>query len=139
MTGLVLAKVGSASDVRRVADLLGELGDDRSLLMPMIESASALLDVRDVAAAPRVQCLQLGEVDLTGELGITPGPDESELSGLRTMVVVASAAAGIGAPVGPVSRLTNDADAFRTSTRLVRRQGFLGAGVHPSRPAAHRA
>ena len=51
----------------------------------------------------------------------------------RALVVMASAAAGLAAPAGPVSPVTRDLDTYRTSTERVRRQGFLGrACIHPA-------
>ncbi|MTK05071.1 CoA ester lyase [Micromonospora sp. CP22] len=139
LRGLALAKVESAQDVREVADQLASLGDHDSVLMPLVESAAAVLQVAAIAAGPRVHQLQIGEVDLAGDTGLEPGQDEAELAGIRMMVVLASAAAGINPPVGPVSRITKDAKAFAESTRRVRRQGFLGrACIHPAQvPVVH--
>ena len=133
MTGLILAKVEGAAEVAAVAALLDERGDRDTLLMPMIETSSALLDAREIARGPRVHLLQVGEVDLAGEMALLPGDDEAELAGVRTLVVLASKASGLESPVGPVSRITRDLDAFRRSTELVRRQGFMGrACIHPA-------
>lgn len=136
LTGLVLAKVEDAAVVSTVVELLSAAGDTSTLLMPMVETASAVLDARDIARQPRVHQLQIGEIDLAGDVGITPGSDESELAGMRTLVVLASAAAGVQPPVGPVSRLTHDLRALRVSTERVRRQGFAGrACIHPAQVA----
>jgi citrate lyase subunit beta / citryl-CoA lyase len=135
LTGLALAKA-DAESVAVVARLLEELGDTTTLLMPLVETPAAVLDIRAVAGAPRVHRLQVGEVDLTSEAGITPGPEEIELLAIRTAVVLASAAAGIGPPVGPVSRITADLDALETSTRHVARLGYVGrACIHPAQIA----
>lgn len=136
LTGLVLAKVRDAAEVGEVAALLTEHGDRTTLLMPLLETASAILDARALAAAPRVHQLQVGEVDLAVDLGLTPGDDEAELAPLRSAVVLASAAAGIHPPVGPVARETSDLAALTTSTHRVRRQGFVGrACIHPAQLA----
>jgi citrate lyase subunit beta/citryl-CoA lyase len=132
LTGLALAKA-DAPTVAEVAALLEQLDDRSTHLMPMIETPAAVLDARAIAEAPRVQRLQVGEVDLTGEAGITPGPDEVELVGIRTTVVLASAAARIAPPLGPVSRITADLDALAESTRRVARLGYVGrACIHPA-------
>lgn len=139
LTGIVLAKVEDAADVARTASLLADAGDTSTLLMPLIETAAAVLSAHEIASAPRVHQLQIGEVDLTGETGIIPGEDEAELAGLRTLIVLASTAAGINPPVGPVSRITADLAAFEVSTQRVQRQGFMGrACIHPAQlPVAH--
>lgn len=139
LTGIILAKVEDAEDVIATGELLAAAGDTTTLLMPLIETASAVLAAHAIASAPRVHQLQIGEVDLTGETGIIPGEDESELAGIRTMIVLASTAAKINPPVGPVSRITSDMDAFEISTQRARRQGFMGrACIHPAQvPVAH--
>lgn len=139
LRGLILAKVEDAHEVVEIGELLRELGDTSTLLMPMIETPGAVLDAREIARQPRVHQLQVGEIDLAGEAGITPGPDEAELGGIRTMIVLASAAAGINPPVGPVSRITNDVAALAESTARVARQGFMGrACIHPAQvPVVH--
>ncbi|WP_326554354.1 HpcH/HpaI aldolase/citrate lyase family protein [Micromonospora sp. NBC_01813] len=139
LTGVVLAKVGAASEVAEAARLLADAADHDTLLMPMVETAAALLDIVAIARQPRVYQLQLGEVDLAGELGLEPGDDDAELAPTRSQVVVASAAAGLHPPVGPVSRITADDAALDASTRRLRRQGFVGrACIHPNQlPVVH--
>ena len=133
LTGLALAKADSAETVARSAALLSSLGDERTVLMPMVESAAATLAVTEIARAPRVHQIQIGEVDLASETGISPGPDEVELLAVRTMVVLGSRAAGIHPPVGPVSRITRDAEVLAASTRRLARLGFLGRMcIHPA-------
>ena len=133
LTGIVLAKVTSVDDVVAAAEMLESRGDTETRLMPMIETATALLRVVEIATGPRVGQLQIGEVDLAADLGMTSDPDESEMVALRTAVVVASSAAGIGQPLGPVSRETADEVALEQSTWRVRRLGFFGrACIHPA-------
>ncbi|MCD9198711.1 HpcH/HpaI aldolase/citrate lyase family protein [Aeromicrobium wangtongii] len=139
LTGIVLAKVEDGAEVVAIDALLTSLGDSTTSVMPLLETAAAVLDARAIAAGPRVQQLQIGEVDLAGELGLLPGDDEAELAPFRALVVLASTAAGIDPPVGPVSRITKDTDAFEVSTRRVQRQGFVGrACIHPAQlPVVH--
>ena len=102
-------------------------------VQPLIETASGLLSVAAIAAAPRVVRLGIGEVDLAAELGLRPGAAGAELTALRLQVVVASAAAGIAAPVGPVSRDFHDLAALRDSTRALLRLGFRArTAIHPA-------
>ncbi|MFA1545990.1 CoA ester lyase [Actinomadura chokoriensis] len=141
LTGLVLAKAESAGQVTAVAGTLDDLGDATTLLMPLLETAGAVLDVREIARARRVHRLQIGEVDLAADTGIDPGPEETELLFARSMTVFASADAGIHPPVGPVSTITADPVALAESTERVRRQGFVGrACIHPVQiPVVHEA
>lgn len=101
-------------------------------VVALLESAYGVLHAEEVAAAPRVDRLGVGEADLVGELGLQPGPDRAELAGIRLQVVLASAAAGIEPPIGPVDTSTTDLDALRTSTQGLLRQGFRArTAVHP--------
>lgn len=101
-------------------------------VVALLESAYGVLHAEEVAAAPRVDRLGVGEADLVGELGLQPGPDRAELTGIRLQVVLASAAAGIEPPIGPVDTSTTDLDALRTSTESLLRQGFRArTAVHP--------
>lgn len=137
LTGLVLAKLDDAAEVVEVADALSAAGDDRTLLMPLLETARAILGAAEIAGQPRVHQLQIGEVDLAADTGIDAGPDEAELAPLRAQVVLASAAAGIHPPVGPVSREFRDLARLEESTRRLRRQGFFGrCCIHPAQLAA---
>jgi citrate lyase subunit beta/citryl-CoA lyase len=140
VTGFCLAKAESADDVDAAAEACGRAEDALGLepgsfsLAPLLESAGAVLDARAIASAsPRVVRLQVGEADLRADIGVTLGPDERELLHVRSSVVLASAAAGIEPPVGPVSTNFRDLDALRDSTEALARLGYLGrACIHPA-------
>lgn len=133
LAGIAIAKCESLADVQTVDVVLSDAGDQSTRIMPLIETAPAVLDAVNIARGPRVHQLQIGEVDLAAETGITPGETESELSTFRALIVLASTAAGIHPPLGPVSRITNDDVKLAESTRRVKRQGFLGrACIHPA-------
>lgn len=133
LRGLALAKAEDVVELAAIDAALSAAGDRDTLLMPLIETATAVLAAPVLAAAQRVQRLQIGEVDLAGDLGLEPGEDEAELAAHRAMIVIASAAAGIQPPPAPVSVITKDADAFLASTRRARRQGFVGrCCIHPA-------
>ncbi len=133
LTGLALAKLDDPEEVAYVAAALEAVGDATTVLMPVLESASAILAAASIARQPRVHQLQIGEVDLAAETGITAGTDEAELAPLRAAVVLASVAAGIHPPVGPVSREFRDTGVLEESTLRLRRQGFFGrCCIHPA-------
>ena len=102
-------------------------------LTPLIETAAGLLATTEMAAVAGVERLAIGEADLSAELGVTLGDDGAELLYARSTLVVASAAAGIDAPMGPVFTDFRDADELRRSTDALARLGF------GSRPAIHPA
>jgi citrate lyase subunit beta/citryl-CoA lyase len=134
LTGIVLAKASAKGTLQ-----VGEEMERRRLpwqLSPLLETPGAVLDARHIAAMPRVSRLQLGEYDLCAEVGIMPGPEESESTWARMQLVFASAEAGIAPPIAPVSVVIKDAPALARSTELARRQGFVGrACIHPSQLA----
>ena len=101
-------------------------------VLPLIESAAGLLALPAIAAAPRVRRLGLGEADLIGELGLRPGPERAELAPIRLQAVVASAAAGVAAPVAPTSTDFRDLDTLRVTSVALLALGFRGrTAVHP--------
>ena len=71
------------------------------VLQPLLETASAVLAAERIARAERVRCMQLGEHDLGAEVGIERSGDDIEFLFARSQLVFASAATGIGPPVGP--------------------------------------
>ena len=136
--GIMVPKVRSVEELLAVGDLLDrlELAAGRPAgkvkLLPIIETVPGLLAVAALARAPRVHQLMIGEFDLSAELGIDP-TYEPALIPLRMQVVVASAAAGIEPPLGPVSPDFRDLDSLRHETQRLVRLGF------GSRPAIHPA
>ncbi|MET7399276.1 CoA ester lyase [Dactylosporangium sp. NPDC005572] len=139
LAGVCVAKAETAGELTALAAVLATAEEAAGLpvggiaVVPLLESAAAVLNAVELARAPRVARLQLGEADLRADLGLTPGPDERELLPIRSHVVVASAAAGIAPPVAPVSTDYRDLDALRSSTEALRRLGFVGrACIHPA-------
>ncbi len=145
LSGICLAKVGGPEIVHRAARLLDALEQEAGLtarptaLMPLIESAEGVQRLAGIAASPRVEKLQLGELDLSADLGLEPGEDEVELAPYRAMVVLASAAARLLPPVGPLSPEYRDLVQLESSTQRLRRAGFVGrAAIHPAQlPIIH--
>jgi citrate lyase subunit beta / citryl-CoA lyase len=139
LAGLCLPKVDGPQQIRRLDDL-ATTGEQRAgfapgsiRVLPLLESAAGILSAQAIAQAPRVAQLGLGELDLCGELGIEPSPDESELLPIRLQVVLASAAARLEAPVAPVSTGYRDFDALRRSTQALKRLGFGSRwAIHPA-------
>jgi citrate lyase subunit beta/citryl-CoA lyase len=138
LTGLMVPKVRSASELVELSGHLDQIeadsgvGTGRLRLIPIVETAAAMRALDEIAMAPRVQKLMIGELDLAAELGIDPADVEAFIP-LRMEVVVASAAAGIEPPLGPVSPDFRDLDAMAADTQRLARLGF------GSRPAIHPA
>lgn len=141
LTGVVVPK-SEPDQLAEVDALLWKLEADQGLtagsvaVLPLLESAIGIQRVAEVAAAPRVLRLGLGEVDLAADLGVTLDEERTILNPLRLQLVVASAAAGINRPVAPTSTAFRDLDGFRQSAERLRQQGFRGrTAIHPGQIA----
>jgi citrate lyase subunit beta/citryl-CoA lyase len=101
-------------------------------LIPIIESARGLVAASALAAAPGVIHLALGATDLLADLDISDDSDEV-LDEFRLALVVASRAAGIGAPIdGVFTRLDDGAGLVNAASRACR-LGMSGKSViHPA-------
>jgi citrate lyase subunit beta / citryl-CoA lyase len=105
-------------------------------VIALIETASGLLSAVELARAPRVRRLGLGEADLAADLGLIPSPDRAELASIRLQVVVASTVAGIAPPIAPTSTDLRDLDAFRRSSAQLLSLGFRArTAIHPTQVA----
>jgi citrate lyase subunit beta/citryl-CoA lyase len=132
ITGISLPKVESADHVEAAASRLG----DGQQVICLIETAAGLLAAPAIAAAPRVAALALGEADLAAGLGMMVPASASDLLPIRLQIVTASAAAGIGRPIGPVSTDYRDLAALRATTADLRRIGFgARSAIHPDQVA----
>lgn len=128
LTGISLPKVESAAVLDRVNQLLPEgVG-----VLGLIESASGVTAIAEIATHSRVHRLGLGEADLIADLKMRPSPERVELMPIRVNLVVASAAARISQPVGPAFLDIGDEEGLERSTEQLRRLGFGGrSAVHP--------
>lgn len=129
LAGISLPKVEGVAVLDRVNQLLPE----RVSVLGLIESASGLTAVAEIASHRRVHILGLGEADLISDLRMSPSPERVELMAIRINLVVASAAAKIDQPVGPAFIDIRDEQGLERSTELLRRLGFGGrSAVHPN-------
>lgn len=130
--GVIVAKTENSTELYEVDQLLTSVNSTAKVI-PLLESAHAVLDAREIASAPRVHRLQVGEADLRSEIGATLGRDEIEMLHVRSHVLLVSAAAKISPPLAPVSTQFRDVEAFRESTIALKRLGFFGrACIHPA-------
>ncbi len=129
LTGISLPKVEGVGVLDRVNELLPEnVG-----VLSLIESASGVMAVAEIATHRRVQRLGLGEADLIADLKMSPSAERVELMPIRIKLVVASAAALIDQPVGPAFVDIGDEQGLERSSDDLRRLGFGGrSAVHPS-------
>lgn len=137
--GLVLPKTESLAQLKACADALaaGEAqGGAPVALLPLIESAEGLAQVRALAGSGLVLRLLLGHLDLQADLGMQCGDDERELDAVRLDMVLASRLAGLPAPVDGVTTATGDAQRLATDVVRAQRFGFSGKlCIHPQQVA----
>jgi citrate lyase subunit beta / citryl-CoA lyase len=139
VTGIVQPKCADPAQLVALASALDEAECAAGLraghlrVVPLIETAAGVQRMRDLAIAPRVTRLQLGETDLMAELGMEPDPDGMDLAPLRLDVVLTSAACRLDPPVGPAFLALTDAAALRRTCVALRRIGYAGrVAVHPA-------
>jgi citrate lyase subunit beta / citryl-CoA lyase len=138
--GVRLPKVESADEVAH-AWRLTSLTRPEAHLVPLLESALGVRNAHEIARAPGVHSIALGESDLRADLGLPRGDQADDgLLLARLTVVMASAAAGLPAPTGSVFSNVSDTDALRASCEELRRLGFYGRSViHPRQVPVVRA
>ncbi len=127
LTGIVVPKASAT-----VIDIVGPHLAAHPFVA-LVESAATVLELPGLAGAhPDLLGLAMGEVDLAADLGIEVTTGGDELWPVRLSAVVASSAAGLAPPVGPVWVAVRDLDGLRTSTVELRRRGFGGRqAIHP--------
>jgi citrate lyase subunit beta/citryl-CoA lyase len=134
--GVILPKVQGPFQVRRCARFLEEAGGAHLAILPMIETARAVLRALEIADADeRVASLMFGGGDLSAVVGWLRTPAGGELAVARALVVLAASAAGIGAVDTPWLDIA-DVAGVRAEARAVRDMGFTGKfAIHPSHVA----
>lgn len=127
--GVILSKVSGLGDLVEAVRML-DAHEVCSKVIPLIETAKGLLACADVADVHGVERLMIGEADLGADLGLVSG--HPAWDAIRVQVVVASAAAGLPPPIGPVDPNFADVAGFTSETRQLRSLGFSArAAIHP--------
>lgn len=120
-------KVSSADDVAAVRSVVG----DRPVHV-LLETAAGVEAAYEIASAPRVASIGLGEADLASDLGLSADGAEDGLAWCRQRLVVAARAAGLPAPAMAVWTDLADTDGLAASCVRGRGLGFVGrAAIHP--------
>ncbi len=134
--GIILPKAETADDVRKIAAILQSLEAATQpplRILPLIETPSAVLDARSIAASdPRIIGLGLGGEDLALEMHALPRPDVLHFP--KLMVHYAAKASHV-ASFGLLRSIADISDvaAVTESAQQAAAFGFDGAFcVHPS-------
>ena len=139
IAGVSVGKVGSANDVRQIADRVGRkeiaagITFGATALVLWVETASAIVNAFSICrASKRVIAIAFGGEDLTNDMAIPRTESEEEIAYPRSVVAVAARAAGVLALETPYFNYRDDEGLRRNSTAS-RILGFRGRfAIHPS-------
>lgn len=105
---------------------------DHLEISALIESSASILDALNIAKVDKVNFLQIGQLDLRSELGLTADSQSNTLRFALSHLVLTSAAAGIEQPIAPMFRDFNDVDGLRANCSQYKGDGFFGSTcIHP--------
>lgn len=101
-------------------------------IIPMIETAVGLDQLKEIANSNQVIRLALGNLDLQADLGMVCDRQETELQTARYQIVLASRLAQIAPPIDGVTPSTDDIERISDDAERAKRMGF-GAKlcIHP--------
>ncbi|MDN5795088.1 MAG: CoA ester lyase [Intrasporangium sp.] len=136
--GIVVPKVGSADEVRRlVAAMVAAGTPERTRLWAMIETPVAILHAEQIArASDRLAAFVMGTNDLVKELGAAHLPGRAPIQTSLQLAILAARAAGIAILDG-VYNDVKDAEGLAAECRQGRELGFDGKTlIHPGQVAA---
>jgi citrate lyase subunit beta/citryl-CoA lyase len=127
---VMLAKTESPGQIQCITDVAPDV-----LVVPLIETAAAVLAVTELSVAPGVVRLAFGSIDFANQIGVDPD-DREALLVHRSMLVLGSAAAGLPAPIDGVTTSFTDNTALIDDFKYARRLG-MGAKlcIHPAQIA----
>ena len=126
---ILIPKVGAASDVDAVADML----DPAMPIWVMMETPASVFNAREIAAHARVGGLVAGTNDLAKDLGCRSVPDRTPLMHcLQIIVLAARAARGVVAIDGVYNKF-RDEDGLKAECAQGRDLGYDGKTlIHPA-------
>jgi citrate lyase subunit beta/citryl-CoA lyase len=131
-SAVVIPKVDSTAYLDQVAAGLDAAGAGGTSIWAMVETPTAIFDVRAIAAHPRVSVLVLGTNDLAKEIRAPLVPGRSNLLGYLATAVLGAREAGKVVLDG-VYNDVRDAEGFAAECHQGVEMGFDGKTlVHPS-------
>jgi citrate lyase subunit beta/citryl-CoA lyase len=124
---LLIPKSESLDQINGAAQIL-----PNTAIVPMIETAIGLDQLKELANSNQVLRLALGNIDLQADLGMVCDAQETELQVARYQIVLASRLAQIAPPIDGVTPSTDDLDRVSADAQRAKRLGF-GAKlcIHP--------
>lgn len=135
--GLVLPKVESGQWITEIHQALSHAEESAGWvsgsvrLLAIVETAAGILNLKEIAAAPRLDALIFGAEDLAGNIGATRTPEGWEVFYARSAVVLTAAAFGLQAIDTVYTDLT-DSEGLEADARRAAGLGYAGKlAVHP--------
>ena len=143
LDGIILPKVESKAGLATIDWLLGQLERERGLpvgsidLIPIIETARGVQQIDAIlGAGTRVRRVAFGAGDFTLDVAMAWSRGETELAHARAVIVTASRAGGVEAPVDTVWVDLSDPEGLEASARTALAYGFQGKMcIHPEQIA----
>jgi citrate lyase beta subunit len=139
--GIVVPKVETPEQLAWVAGQLeaAELAHGWRVnsirMIPIVESARGILNLKDIAAAPRLEALIFGAEDLAADLGAVRTQEAWEVFYGRSALLMAAAAGGLQG-IDMVSTDFKNLEALHAEALFGMRMGFSGKQViHPDQVA----
>jgi citrate lyase beta subunit len=141
LRGVVFPKVETVDDLLAVDEAIVKaerhagLTEGQIELYSIVETARGVLEAPAIARARmrRPHRLCFGAGDFTRDIGVEWSREERESFTARSLIVLASRAADLPAPIDSVFVDLNDPDGLAASTREAKQLGFRGKLViHPS-------
>ena len=137
--GVSVGKTESAWDLKEIERIIAPLEASAGLeygqikIIPWIESARAVINVHDMAAAsPRIVGIAFGAEDYTNDMGIQRTDAGEEVYYPRAAVAIAARAAGIAALDSPYVAFRNP-EGLLQDAGVARQLGYTGKfAIHPS-------
>lgn len=129
---VVIPKISSTDQIDAVAAHLDAAGATETAIWAMVETPTAIFDVRSIAAHPRVSVLVMGTNDLAKEIGAPLIKGRSNLTGYLATAVLAAREAGKVILDGVYNDVRDD-EGFAVECVQGVEMGFDGKTlVHPS-------
>ena len=137
--GVSVGKTESVWDLREINRIIAPLEASAGLqpgqikLIPWIESARAVVNVNELAAAlPRSVAIAFGAEDYTNDMGIQRTDDGAEVYHPRATIAIAARAAGVAALDSPYVAFRNP-EGLRQDAGVARQLGYTGKfAIHPA-------
>ena len=132
VSAVVIPKINSVAEVDEVSAALDAAGAPKEMMIwAMIETPTAIMDCRAIAAHPRVAVLVMGTNDLAKELRASQVPGRAPLVHSLHMALLAAREAGKVILDGVFNDIKN-AEAFRDECVQGQQMGFDGKTlIHP--------